>query len=80
MKNMKTTGDTVSYFWSLGRVTEYEEEWAEQNGGGSRRRQRIHKLAKLSVFFEVRRSSFHRHSEGGNNNKKQNKTNGKLNL
>ena len=76
MKNMKTTGDTVSYFWSLGRVTEYEEESVEQNGGGSR----IHKLAKLSVFFEVRRSSFHRHSEGGYNNKKQNKTNGKLNL
>ena len=42
--------------------------------------QRIHKLAKLSVFFVVRRSSFHRHSEGGNNNKKQSKTNGKLNL
>ena len=30
-----------------------------------------------AVSFEVRRSSFHRHSEGGNNNKKQNKTNGK---
>ena len=49
---------------------------AEAIGG----RQRIHKLAKLSVFFEVRRSSFHRHSEGGNNNKKQNKTNDKSNL
>ena len=36
-------------------------------------RQRIRNLAKLSVFFEVRRSSFHRHSDGGNNNKKQNK-------
>ena len=34
-------------------------------------RQRIHKLAKLSVFFVVRRSSFHRYSEGGNNNKKK---------
>ena len=32
--------------------------------------QRIHKLAKLSVFFVVRKSSFHRYSEGGNNNKK----------
>jgi len=43
--------------------------------------QRIRKLAKLSVFFEVHRSSFHHHSEGGNNNKKQNKTsNGKSNL
>ena len=42
-------------------------------------RQRIHKLAKLSVFFDinVRRSSFHPHSKGANNNKKQNKTNGK---
>ena len=30
-----------------------------------------------AVSFEVRMSSFHRHSEGGNNNKKQNKTNGK---
>ena len=49
---------------------------AEAIGG----RQRIHKLAKLSVFSEVRRSSFHRHSEGGNNNKKQNKTNGELYL
>ena len=39
-----------------------------------------HKLAKLSVFFEVRRSSFHHHSEGGNNNKKQNKTDGKSNF
>ena len=39
-----------------------------------------HKLAKLSVFFEVRRFSFHHHSEGANNNKKQNKTNGKSNL
>ena len=40
--------------------------------------QRKHKLAKLSVFSVVRKSSFHRHSEGGNNNKKQSKTNGKL--
>ena len=32
------------------------------------------------VFFEVRRSSFHGHSEGGNNNKKQNETSGKSNL
>ena len=32
-----------------------------------------HMLAKLSVLFEVRRSSFHRHSEGGNKSKKQNK-------
>ena len=31
-----------------------------------RGRQRIHKLAKLSFFFEVRRPSFHHHSEGGN--------------
>ena len=49
---------------------------AEATGGW----QRIRKLAKLSVFFEVHRSSFHHHSEGGNNNKKQNKTNGKSNL
>ena len=42
--------------------------------------QRIHKLAKLSVFSEVSKSSFYRHSEGGNKNKKQSKTNGKLNL
>ena len=28
--------------------------------------QRIHKLAKLSFCFEIRRSSFHHHSEGGN--------------
>ena len=42
---------------------------AEAIGG----RQRIHKLAKLFVFFEVRRSSFHRHCEGDNNIKKQNK-------
>ena len=44
---------------------------AEAIGG----RQRIHKLAKLSVFshINVRRSSFHRHSKGGNNDKKQNK-------
>ena len=48
---------------------------AEAIGG----RQRIHKLAKLSVFSDinVRRSSFHRHSKGGNNDKKQNKTNRK---
>ena len=39
-----------------------------------------HKLAKLSVFFEVHRSSFHQHSEGGNDNKKQNKTDSKSNL
>ena len=38
---------------------------AEATGGW----QRIRKLAKLSVFFEVHRSSFHHHSEGGNNNK-----------
>ena len=44
-------------------------QMAEAIGG----RQRIHKLAKLSVFFVVRRSSFHHHSEGGNYNKKQNK-------
>ena len=25
--------------WSLGRVTEHEEEWAEQNGGGNRRQE-----------------------------------------
>ena len=31
------------------------------------------KLAKLSVFFEVFRSSFHRHSEGSNNNKTKTK-------
>ena len=43
---------------------------AEATGGW----QRIRKLAKLSVFFEVHRSSFHHHSKGGNNNKKQNKT------
>ena len=43
---------------------------AEATGGW----QRIRKLAKLLVFFEVHRSSFHRHSKGGNNNKKQNKT------
>ena len=49
---------------------------AEAIGG----RQRIHKLVKLSVFFEVPRSSFHRHSERGNNNKKQNKTNSKSNI
>ena len=29
---------------------------------------------RLSVLFEVRRSSFHRHSKGGNNNKKTIKT------
>ena len=29
---------------------------------------------RLSVFFEVRRSSSHRHSKGGNNNKKTIKT------
>ena len=29
---------------------------------------------RFSVFFEVRRSSFHRHSKGGNNNKKTIKT------
>ena len=40
---------------------------AEAIGG----RQRIHKLAKLSVFFVVRRSSLHRYSEGGNNDKKK---------
>ena len=28
-------GDTVSYFWSLGRVTEHEEESAEQYGRGN---------------------------------------------
>ena len=49
---------------------------AEAIGG----QQRIHKLAKLSVFFVVPRSSFPHHSEGGNNNKKQSKTNGKSNL
>ena len=41
------------------------EEWAEQNGGGNRLQRMhkdIHNLAKLSVFFEVRRSSFRRHS------------------
>ena len=62
--------------WSLGRVNEHAGEWAEQNGGGNRW-QRMHlekyKLAKLSVLFEVGRSSFHRHSEGGNQSKKQNK-------
>ena len=42
---------------------------AEAIGG----QQRIHKLAQLLVFFEVRLSSFHRHSEGGNNIKEQNK-------
>ena len=31
--------------------------------------QQIHKFAKLPVFF-IGRSSFHYHSEGGNNNKK----------
>ena len=25
--------------WSLGRVTEHEEEWAEENGGGNRRQE-----------------------------------------
>ena len=29
---------------------------------------------RLLVFFEVGRSSFHRHSKGGNNNKKTIKT------
>ena len=29
---------------------------------------------RLSALFEVRRSSFHRHSKGGNNNKKTIKT------
>ena len=50
-------------------------EWAKRNGRGNRWQQmhkEKHKLAKLSVFFEVRRFSFHRHSEGGNN--KKNKT------
>ena len=59
--------------WSLGRVNEHGGKWAEQNGGGNRwlrMHKEKHKLAKLSVFFEVRRSSFHRHSEGDNNNKK----------
>ena len=42
---------------------------AEAIGG----QQRIHKSAQLLVFFEVRLSSFHRHSEGGNNIKEQNK-------
>ena len=42
--------------------------------------QRIHKLAKVSVFSVVHKSSFHCHSEGGNNNKKQSKRNDKLNL
>ena len=37
-------------------------------------RKRIHKLSKLSVSFIVRRSSFHRHSEGSNNNKKTKQT------
>ena len=50
---------------------------AEAIGG----QQQIHyKLAKVSVFSVVHKSSFHCHSEGGNNNKKQSKTNGKLNL
>ena len=43
---------------------------AEAIGG----RKRIHKLPKLSVSFIVRRSSFHRHSEGGNNLKKTKQT------
>ena len=43
-------------------------------------RQRIHKLANLSFVFVVRRSSFHRHGEGGNNDKNQSKTKGKSNL
>ena len=33
-------------------------------------RQRIHKLAKLSVFFEVRGSSFHRNNKKTKQNKR----------
>ena len=37
-------------------------------------------LTKKPVFFEVRRSSFHSQSEGGNKNKKLNTTNDKSNF
>ena len=69
--------------WSLRQVNEHAGEWAKQNGRGNRwqrMHKEKHKLAKLSVFFEVHRSSLHHHSERGNNNKKQNKTDGKSNL
>ena len=69
--------------WSLNRVNEHAGEWAEQSGRGNRWQlihKEKHKLARLSVFFVVRRFSLHHHSEGGNNNKKQSKTKGKWNL
>ena len=56
--------------WTRGGMS--RTKWRRQS-------ERIYKLATLSVFFVGRRSSFHRHSEGGNN-KKQSETNGKSNL